>query len=270
MDDASDVRAPDVIGPELARAGDLLRSARRVVALTGAGISAESGIATFRDDADESGEGAGLWKQYDPMELATIDAFFRNPQLVTRWYHWRFGRVLSASPNAGHFALARMQREIESRGGVLTLITQNVDRFHQRAGSTGVIELHGNILTWRCLKTGRHYEMSEIPFESFPPRSEAGGLLRPNVVWFGEMLPAEAIMAADEAVSCCDLFLSIGTSAVVYPAAGYIAMAAHLGAPVVEINREATAASALVDVAIRGASGVVLPRLVEAAFGTAS
>lgn len=238
----------------------ILRGARSVAVLTGAGVSAESGISTFRDPQD------GLWAEYDPMELAHIDAFHRNPELVTRWYHWRFDKCRHCRPNPGHVALARLQREIEARGGRFTLLTQNIDGLHQQAGSTNVVELHGTILRWRCTKTGQEVNMADIPFDRFPPRSEAGGLLRPNVVWFGEMLPEAALRAAWAAAGECDLFLSIGTSAVVQPAASLISVAAARGAKTVEINREPTPISGGVDWSVLGKSGEILPRLVDRAF----
>ncbi len=243
------------------RAAEILRSAERVTVLTGAGISAESGLATFRDKEE------GLWSKYDPMELAHIDAFHRDPELVTRWYHWRFTKARDCEPNAGHDALAQLQAWLREQKGELTLITQNVDGLHQRAGAKGVIEIHGTILTWRCLDTGAHYELDDIDFSSFPPRSEAGGLLRPNVVWFGEMLPPDALFAAEQAVSACDVFMSIGTSAAVWPAAGFIDVARANGAATMEVNLDPTPITASVDVSLLGKCGDVLPLLLEAAKG---
>ena len=244
----------------LLHAADMLRSAKSVVVLTGAGVSAESGVPTFRDPEE------GLWAKYDPMELATIGAFERDPELVTRWYHWRFERCSHCKPNSAHTALAVMQERIEARGGAFALLTQNIDGLHQSAGSTTVVELHGTILTWRCTKTGRHTPMADIDFSSYPVRSEAGGLLRPNVVWFGEMLPPEAVAAAERAVGSCDLFLSIGTSAVVYPAAGYIERAGSIGAATIEINRDPTPITAAVDLSLQGLAGEILPPIVQRAF----
>ncbi|MCH9057478.1 MAG: NAD-dependent deacylase [Planctomycetes bacterium] len=244
----------------LLRAADMLRSARSVVVLTGAGVSAESGVPTFRDPEE------GLWAKYDPMELATIGAFERDPELVTRWYHWRFERCSHCKPNPAHTALALMQQRIETHGGAFALLTQNIDGLHQRAGSTGVVELHGTILTWRCTKTGRHTPMADIDFTSYPVRSEAGGLLRPNVVWFGEMLAPEAVDAAERAVGSCDLFLSVGTSAVVYPAAGYIEQARSIGASTIEVNRDPTPVTAAVDLSLQGLAGEILPQMVQRAF----
>lgn len=245
----------------LKQAGGVLAEARAVVVLTGAGVSAESGIATFRDPEE------GLWARYDPMELASIEAFHRNPELVTRWYHSRFTKCAHAQPNAAHTALARIQDELERRGAEFTLITQNIDGLHQKAGSRNVVEIHGTILIWRCTKTGREVPIEHIPFDEFPPKSDEGGVLRPNVVWFGEMLPERALSTALRASSECDLFMSVGTSAAVYPAAGFIEMAMHNGAHTIEVNRDPTPISGAVDWALRGPGGELLPALAEAAFG---
>jgi NAD-dependent deacetylase len=236
-----------------------LAAARSVVVITGAGISAESGIRTFRDTMD------GLWKDFDPATLATPEAFDRDPALVTRWYDHRRLGCLAAEPNAGHLALAAMERHVTERGGRFTLLTQNVDRLHQRAGSRNVVELHGSIIEWRCTQTHQRTTPPGEPFTEFPPRSEWGGLLRPDVVWFGEMLPEPALLAAADAVDECDLFFTIGTSSVVFPAAGYVHAACANGAFAVEVNKDATPASSRVDVAIRGSSGEVLPRIVSIA-----
>ncbi|MEX2218936.1 MAG: NAD-dependent deacylase [Phycisphaerales bacterium] len=256
-------------GEALTEVSAALRMARSVVVLTGAGVSAESGVRTFRDAME------GLWKEYDPAQLATPEAFARDPELVTRWYDWRRQSVLCAEPNPGHAALVEMQRRVEGAGGTFTLVTQNVDRLHQRAGSRGVVELHGSIVVWRCACCGRKVEPRPGPFERFPPPSPwcAGELLRPDVVWFGEMLPPEAVAAAEGAVAGgggCNLFLSVGTSAVVYPAAGFAHAARARGARVAEINRETTPLSPLVDWSLRGLSGEVLPRVVERAWGTST
>ena len=238
-----------------ARAVDILGAAERIAILTGAGVSAESGLATFCDKEE------GLWSKYDPMELAHIDAFHRDPELVTRWYHWRFTRARDCLPNAGHKAIAEMQRLYRSRGGEVTVITQNVDGLHQRGGAHNVIEIHGTILTWRCLETGRTYDLDGIDFTSFPPKSDAGGLLRPNVVWFGEMLPPAAVEAAENALHTCEVFVSIGTSAAVWPAAGFIDIAQSRGAATLELNLETTPLSERVDVSLLGASAALLPRI---------
>ncbi len=240
------------------RVAGLLAEARHIVVLTGAGVSAESGIPTFRDPQ------TGLWAKYDPMELAHIDAFHRDPELVTRWYHWRFERCKDCKPNPAHHALAELQRRSTAASRRLTLLTQNIDRLHQQAGSVGVVELHGNILTWRCTQTGDEVDMRDIVFDVFPPRSACGGLLRPNVVWFGEMLPEAAVSAAYQAVQTCDVFMSIGTSSVVYPAAGLVNIAMRCGAATIEINAEPTPISSAVDHSIVGKAGEVLPAVLRA------
>lgn len=241
------------------RAGRLLADAKSVVVLTGAGVSAESGLATFREPEQ------GLWARYDPMELAHIDAFYRDPELVTRWYHWRFTRARDAQPNDGHRALARLQEWLTRDGRGFRLITQNIDGLHQRAGSRDVVELHGTILIWRCTKTGDQYPLDTIDFSSFPPRSSAGGVLRPNVVWFGEALPEKALEAASDAAESCDVFVSVGTSALVWPAAGFIEVARRSGAATIEVNLDATPNSEAVDISLRGSSGELLPRLLDRA-----
>ncbi len=259
--------APD----ELAR---LLSTSRRIAVLTGAGISAESGLRTFRGVTSAHAASGGppdmaaLWKDFDPATLATPEAFERNPELVTRWYDWRRLGCLAAEPNPGHLALAELERRVTGAHGpaAFTLLTQNVDRLHHRAGSVNVVELHGSIVQWRCTLTGERLTPPGEPFKAFPPPSPfaPGALLRPDVVWFGEALPPEAMAAAGEAVAACDLFLSIGTSSVVYPAAGFIQQAARRGAATVEINLEATPISGLVGLSVRARAGDVLPRAIAA------
>lgn len=246
----------------LSLVAERLAGANKVVVITGAGVSAESGIRTFRDTMD------GLWKEFDAEKLATPEAFEADPERVTRWYDHRRVGCLAAAPNPGHVALARMESALERAGRGFDLVTQNVDRLHQKAGSRRVIELHGSIMEWRCTSTGRKLTPDPAPMTRFPPPSpfEEGALLRPDVVWFGETLPMEALTTADQAARACDVFLSIGTSSVVFPAAGLIRTAAAHGAFTVEINREETAASVWVDAALRGPSGEVLPRLFEEAF----
>lgn len=240
-----------------------LAAARRVVVLTGAGASAESGIRTFRDSME------GLWKEFDAQRLATPEAFRADPALVTRWYDHRRVGCLGAEPNPGHLALAAMERAMKARGGELTVLTQNVDRLHQRAGSVDVVELHGSIIEWRCTTTGRKLIPDPEPMTEFPPRSPFAeqGLLRPDVVWFGEMLPEAALERAGAVTEVCDVFLTVGTSAVVYPAAGFVSLANQCGAYTAEVNRDETAASRAVDAALRGPSGEILPTLLKRAFG---
>jgi NAD-dependent deacetylase len=221
--------------------------------LTGAGISAESGIPTFRGTA-------GLWKQFRPEDLATPQAFARDPALVWQWYDWRRGLIAKAQPNPGHFALAELARTVQR----FTLITQNVDGLHQQAGNSFVRELHGSIWQVRCTKCGVERTNRSVPIE-VPPRCLAcGAVARPGVVWFGEMLPAHVWQEAEQATKSCDLFLVIGTSAAVFPAAGLVPLAKSSLATVIEINLEATAMSGLVDVVLQGRAGEILPSLIPA------
>ncbi|MEM9372811.1 MAG: NAD-dependent deacylase [Planctomycetota bacterium] len=239
-----------------------IAEASNVVVLTGAGVSAESGLSTFRDP-DQHGD--ALWSRYDPMELATIGAFERDPELVTRWYHWRFTKCAEVEPNPGHHALAGLESWLtETRSPeAFTLVTQNIDGLHQRAGSDRVVELHGTIHTWRCTRSGRETPLLELSFETFPVPSDDGGLMRPCVVWFGEALPDRALALTGAALERCDLFLSIGTSATVQPAASFMQIAKQRGARTVEINRDTTPISDVVDIALVGASGEVLPALLN-------
>ncbi|MCL4742155.1 MAG: NAD-dependent deacylase [Phycisphaerales bacterium] len=244
----------------LGAAAEALAAARSVVTLTGAGVSAESGVPTFRDAM------TGLWARFDAQRLATPEAFERDPAVVSRWYDERRIRCAGCVPNAGHLALASIERAITDRGGSFTLLTQNVDGLHRRAGSGRVVELHGSLFAWRCTVTGRERDDLPMPLPVYPMPSDAGGLYRPGVVWFGEVLPGEAVRLAAQAVGCCDLFLSIGTSSVVYPAAGFIEAAAGLGARVIEINPDPTPLSSLATWRFATPSGRMLPRLVERAY----
>lgn len=249
---------PDPHADALARARDLLATARHVCVLTGAGISAESGIPTFRSSMN------ALWKDFDPATLATPQAFAADPERVTRWYDHRRLGCLAAQPNPAHLALATLERRLRARNADFTLLTQNVDGLHRRAGSTNLHELHGSILSWRCTVTARSIDPPPTPFERFPPPSpfDPAGLLRPNVVWFGEMLPEDALIAADEAARTCDVMLVVGTAAEVFPAAGFIELAARHGARVIEVNPEATAFSRFADAKLRGKAGELLPEMV--------
>ena len=242
-------------GPELpAGLLEAIHGARQVVALTGAGISAESGVPTFRDAR------SGLWAKFKPEELATPEAFRRNPKIVWEWYAWRRQLVARVEPNAGHRALVEWERRVPH----FTLITQNVDGLHQRAGSRDVIELHGNLARTRCFEedvlVDRWEDTGEIP----PRCPRCGGWLRPDVVWFNEMLPPEAIERALEASRACDVFLSIGTSALVHPAASLPFEASACGATVVEVNPDDTPLTAHVHFRLRGPAGVMLPTLLTA------
>jgi NAD-dependent deacetylase len=233
-----------------------LRQARHVVVLTGAGISAESGVPTFRQTH------TGLWAHYDPQELATPAAFKRDPKLVWDWYEWRRHLIEAAAPNAGHLALAALERRVPR----FTLITQNIDALHQRAGSQRVIELHGSIFRRRCFDEDTLVEMS-APTDETPPRCPScGGPIRPDVVWFGEPLPPSALGQANDACLNADIFFSIGTSAVVFPAAALPLDARRNGAMLVEINPERTPLTAYAEYYLGGPAGVVLPGLLDAAW----
>ena len=230
-----------------------LRRAAHVVVLTGAGISAESGVPTFRQAQ------TGLWAQYDPQALATPQAFRRQPQLVWDWYAWRRGLVAGVEPNPGHFALAEMERRVNR----FTLITQNVDSLHQRAGSRAVLELHGNIARIKCSRDGRVVETWAESDERPPRCSHCGAFLRPDVVWFGEPIPGGPLLQAADAASRCDVFFSIGTSALVYPAAGLAEAALKSGATVIEINPNRTDLTPHAHLALQGPSGRLLPALLQ-------
>ncbi len=241
-----------------------LRDAFSVVVLTGAGVSAESGIPTFRDAL------TGLWAEYDPMELATPEAFAADPARVSRWYDERRMAVQKCEPNAGHVALVQLEQWLRGRGRKFNLVTQNVDRLHQRAGSVDVIELHGSIGEWRCTETGAIVNLADRKeaLEEYPVRSACGGLLRPNVVWFGEALPYGVMEKAERLTGGAEFFLSIGTSAEVYPAAGLLEVARYQGGvKTVEVNKAGTVASGGFKWCLRGASGVILPDLVGQVVG---
>ena len=219
--------------------------------LTGAGVSAESGVPTFRDARQ------GLWADFDPQQLATPEAFERDPALVWRWYRWRRELVAAARPNAGHLALAGLAGLVET----LTLVTQNVDGLHQRAGSAPVIEFHGNLFEERCIAEGCLVESEQQVDVPVCPR--CGANLRPGVVWFGETIPEDALKTSFAAAEACDLFLSVGTSSFVYPAAGLLDVARQSGAVIAEINPNPTPQAALCDFSITGNAGAVLPKLLE-------
>lgn len=232
------------------RIREWLASARSVAVLTGAGISAESGIPTFR------GPG-GLWRTYRPEDLATPEAFSRDPKLVWEWYDWRRGVIAEAQPNAGHLALS----ELDRRAKQFTLITQNVDGLHDRAGSRNILKVHGDIWTVRCEACGRERADDRPSIPDLPPRCACGGIERPGVVWFGEALPARVWSRAEKSAREADVFFVIGTAAVVFPAAGLVALAKSAGAKVVEINIAETPVSGLVDASLRGPAAEILPGL---------
>jgi NAD-dependent deacetylase len=235
----------------IARVAARLKAARAVAVITGAGISAESGVPTFRG-------AQGLWRSFRPEQLATPEAFARDPALVWEWYRWRRRVIAGTRPNPGHLALARLEHRFEA----FTLLTQNVDGLHREAGSRHLVELHGNIWRARCSREPRRVVDQRGETSGDPvPRCSCGAPLRPDVVWFGEPLDQEAIERAAQAVSTCDVLLVVGTSAVVYPVAGLPALAKRRQALVVEVNVEDTPLSADSDAVLRGPSGVLLPEL---------
>ncbi len=240
----------------LARAREAIAAARSIVVLTGAGLSAESGIPTFRDAM------TGLWSRYRPEDLATPEAFRRDPRTVWDWYAWRRERVALVRPNAGHEALARLERIAAARGADYLLVTQNVDGLHAAAGSRRMVELHGNIRRVKCLDHG-HPAASWASAAPGPPTCRlCGSPLRPDVVWFGESLPPEALQAALDAARHCDVFLSVGTSGLVEPAASLPFAALERGMAVIEVNPQPTPLTRRAWAALAGPAGEILPRLV--------
>ncbi len=231
----------------------LLQRVKSVCVLTGAGISAESGVAIFRGPE-------GLWSKLKPEELASFDAFMRNPELVWEWYNYRKSIIQDVKPNSAHESLVRLESLVQE----FTLVTQNVDNLHIRAGSKHVLELHGNIERSYCIDCGTFVDHIEVSAEKKVPLcSSCQGMIRPDVVWFGEMLPEGVFEAASDAASRCELFLSIGTSAVVYPAASLPTTALEHGAYIVEINTERTEISYYVHESLLGRAGEILPPLVQ-------
>lgn len=228
-----------------------LRRARRVAVLTGAGISHDSGLATFRAPQ------TGLWAQYKPEDLANANAFAHHPALIWAWYMWRLDSCRKALPNAGHRALFDLEQRCD-----LTLVTQNVDGLHQRAGSTGVLELHGNLTRGRCTAC-RNTQILEEAVQMPPRCTCCGAMLRPDVVWFGEDLPRLAFETAKAAFAACQVALVIGTSGLVQPAAGLARVAKRGRALVIEINPLETALTGIADHALRGSSSELLPALLE-------
>jgi NAD-dependent deacetylase len=235
----------------LTQAAALLSGARRIAVLTGAGVSAESGVPTFR------GSG-GLWEGRPVEEVASPEGFFADPLRVWRFYEERRRKLVGVRPNAGHEVLARWQGRFEQ----YHLITQNVDGLHQLAGAERVLELHGNIWRVRCLACGRERDDRTVPFPELPPRcATCGGLERPGVVWFGEFLPQEVLQIASRAAEEAEVLVVVGTSAVVYPAAGLVEVTARHGGKVIEVNPDPSALAHVATVQLRGPSGDVLPRL---------
>jgi len=260
--------------PRFTEFRQLYSKARSVVVLTGAGISAESGVPTFR------GSG-GLWRQYNATDLATPSAFNRSPSLVWEFYHYRRELVRTKQPNSGHLALVEAEKQFEREGRKFSIITQNVDRLHLRAGSRNLIEMHGNLFTTRCTSCGSVEENndspicealrnrgapdqttgSEIPIKDLPSCCHCQSLLRPQVVWFGEPIGSDVMQKINQELENCDLFLVVGTSAVVYPAAGFASIVAKTGVPVVEVNIETTPSTNDSTFHFEGPAGVILPEL---------
>jgi len=235
-----------------------LGKAQCVAVLTGAGVSAESGVPTFRG-AD------GLWRQYRAEDLATPDAFRRDPTLVWEWYDWRRQLIANCRPNPAHHAITTLERH----SAEFLLITQNVDGLHRLAGSVRIVELHGNLWRVRCTEEGKTRENLDVPLPAIPPRCECGALLRPDVVWFGEALPPEALQEAFDFAERCDVFLVVGTSAVVQPAASLPAVARRRGAYLVEVNLEPTPLTSFAHESYHGKAAEILPRLLafDSTFG---
>lgn len=232
-----------------------LARAEHIVAFTGAGVSAESGVPTFRGND-------GIWAKFKPEELANFDAFMRNPELVWEWYSARKKIIASITPNPGHRAVAEMETIFQT----VTVVTQNIDNLHRRAGSKNVLELHGNIERNYCIKCRTWYSDIDIGGQQGAPRctsKECGDLIRPDVVWFGELLPGSEWNGAMKAASGADVFFSIGTSGVVYPAASIPFTAKQKGAFLCEINPEPTPLTDVVDEFLQGKSGEILPLLVD-------
>ncbi len=233
-----------------------VKTAKHIVILTGAGVSKESGVPTFREAQ------TGLWARYDPQMLATAQAFQANPKLVWDWYAWRRSLVTSVNPNPAHEAIAKLEQLVPK----LTLITQNVDGLHARAGSSSVIELHGNIMRIKCFEQHHLVPEWKDDGEDVPQCPQCGSLLRPDVVWFGEGLPREAFETAVSATESCDLFLSIGTSSLVQPAASLPIMAIQNGTITVEINPTSTPITDYMTHVLAGPAGEILPEFIQMAF----
>ena len=238
--------------PEIQRVRDWLAAAARVTVLTGAGISAESGVPTFRGKD-------GLWQGFRATDLATPEAFARDPKLVWKFYNWRRELLAPLRPNPAHEALVRLEGKVPQ----FTLLTQNIDDLHRKAGSRNIVELHGNIWLVRCTRCLRVARNEEVPVPELPTCPECGDLLRPHVVWFGEALDPVDLERAVDASRSCQVMLVIGTSAVVQPAASLALVARERGARVAEINLEATPYTHLLDAALHGKAGALVPQLAE-------
>ncbi len=242
----------DLLNDKFDECARVLKKSKSLVVSTGAGISKESGIPTFRDAQD------GLWANYNPEELATPQGFLNNPNLVWQWYNERRRKIGEANPNPGHYALVELEKAFSD----FTLITQNIDNLHRKAGSQNIVEFHGNVFRFKCFD-------NEHPFETIPdndptpPRCHCGSLARPDVVWFGEVPSEECFRKAGAALENCDILLVVGTSGTVYPAAAFPSHAKQTGAFVIEVNPEYSAITPLTDVFLKGPSGEILPKLVQ-------
>ena len=230
---------------------DTLRESESIVFFTGAGISSESGIPTFRGKD-------GIWNKLKPEELANFNAFMRNPEMVWQWYNHRKKIIHEAQPNAAHLTIAEMQNHFKN----VTVVTQNIDNLHRRAGSNTVFELHGNIERNFCINCKKFYN-EELDFSKGIPKCECGGLIRPDVVWFGEYLPEDQFLGGEKAAISSDVFFVVGTSAVVYPAAGLVYTAKQSGATIVEVNIEETPLSSIANYSFFGKAGEILPGILE-------
>jgi len=256
---------------DIAELAAALSGARSLCVLTGAGVSAESGVPTFRDPD-------GLWKKYPIEELATPEAFSRNPMLVWEWYAWRRELMRDAQPNPAHYALADLEDQFAMRPGAsFTLVTQNVDGLHERAGSRNILRLHGSVWDLRCTECGCEREDHAVPLDPFPPQCECpahgegqktgqgtgrcSAMMRPAVVWFGEMLPEAALRQSLQAAAASDVFLVVGTSSLVHPAASLPLVAKQQGARLIEINPDPTPLSGLADLTLTGKAGEILAAL---------
>jgi NAD-dependent deacetylase len=228
-----------------------------IVVLTGAGVSAESGVPTFRGED-------GLWKKHRAQELATPEAFRKDPATVWEWYDYRRQIVAGKDPNPAHLGITRLDEALPD----FVLITQNVDGLHARAGTKRIIELHGNIFRLRCTEEGHVIDNYDVPLPEIPPRCRCGALLRPDVVWFGEPIPEGVLTSAFEASRACGLMLVIGTSAVVQPAASMPLLAKQAGASVIEVNPDPTPLTPYVDISLQGKAGEIVPVLVDALIKT--
>ncbi len=238
------------------QAAEVLAGTRNLVVFTGAGVSKESGIDTFREAQE------GLWERYDPAQLGTLKGFMRDPKLVWEWYQHRFGRIADVRPNPAHRAIAALERHLPR----VVVITQNIDNLHREAGSSDVVELHGNWRYYKCLDGHKGFTRADFADqEEVPPHCpRCGALLRPDVVWFGEMLPDEAIKRAFEESSFCDAMLVVGTSGLVQPAASLPLYARRAGSPIIEVNPNPSAITPLADIFLPGPGGQVLPGVVHA------